>query len=112
MVSRSFLSQRCSLLAQGIYKFGNMGRHHLEHWYQSHVWTMIHKCFGKIHGVEAIIRESASLSSKRRMNQNRTPTAIDSVPRLAYGHKCDPVFRLYDNSFSYGACQDQCPRLA
>ncbi|CEP10297.1 hypothetical protein [Parasitella parasitica] len=79
------------------YEFGNMDRHHLEQWYQSHIWSMIEKCFDKVHGVEAVIGESASLGSKRRMNQNRTIAAINSMPRLAYGHKCDLVFRQYDN---------------
>ncbi|KAG1468253.1 hypothetical protein G6F56_003944 [Rhizopus delemar] len=74
-----------------------MDLHHNEAWYQSHIWSMIESCFDKVKGIEAVIGESATLSSKRRMNQNRTPTAINNMPRLAYGHKCDLVFQQYDN---------------
>ncbi|KAL7310014.1 hypothetical protein PS15m_012255 [Mucor circinelloides] len=74
-----------------------MDRHHTEAWYQHHIWSMIETCFDKVKGIEDISGESASLGSKRRMNQNRTPTAIKNMSRLAYGHKCDLVFRQYDN---------------
>ncbi|KAI9340358.1 hypothetical protein BD770DRAFT_372594 [Pilaira anomala] len=79
------------------YEFGNMDRQHTEAWYQSHIWSMIESCFDKVKGIEAVTGESASLGSKRRMNQNRTPTAINNMSRLAYGHKCDLVFRQYDH---------------
>ncbi|KAG0761222.1 hypothetical protein G6F16_001075 [Rhizopus arrhizus] len=96
------------------YEFGNMDRHHNEAWYQSHIWSMIESCFNKVKGIEAVTGESASLSSKRRMNQNRTPTAITNMPRLAYGHKCDLVFRQYDNGHNlpleFGGCEAN-PRI-
>lgn len=79
------------------YEFGNMDHHHTEAWYQYHIWSMIETCFDKVKGIEAVTGESASLGSKRRMNQNSTPTAINNMSRLAYGYKCDLVFRQYDN---------------
>jgi hypothetical protein len=96
------------------YEFGNMDRHHNEAWYQSHIWSMMESCFNMVKRIEAVTGESASLSSKRRMNQNRTPTAINNMPRLAYGHKCDLVFRQYDNGHNlpleFGGCEAK-PRI-
>lgn len=74
-----------------------MDHQHTEAWYQYHIQSMIESCFNKVKGIEAVTGENASLGSKRRMNQNRTPTAINNMSRLAYGHKCDLVFRQYDN---------------
>lgn len=34
------------------------------------------------------------------MNKNRHISAVASAPRLKYGHKCDHVFRQYDNGHS------------
>ncbi|KAI8082440.1 hypothetical protein BDF21DRAFT_493174 [Thamnidium elegans] len=78
------------------YEFENLDRHHNEVWYQSHIWSMTESCFDKVKGIEAVTGESTSLGSKIRMNQNRIPTAIN-MSRLAYGYKCDLVFRQYDN---------------
>lgn len=48
---------------------------------------MIESCFDKVKGIEAV-------------NQNRTPTAINSMLRLTYGHKCDLVFWQHDNGYN------------
>ncbi|KAI7889393.1 uncharacterized protein EV154DRAFT_467451 [Mucor mucedo] len=79
------------------FEYGNMDRSHSEAWYQSHIWSIIESCFDKLKGVEAAIGESASFSSKRRMNEKRHKSAITSAPRLKCGYKCDLVFRQYDN---------------
>ncbi|GAA5809293.1 hypothetical protein MFLAVUS_002699 [Mucor flavus] len=63
------------------------------HDFSQKIRTALESCFNKVKGIEAVTGENASLGSKRRMNQNRTPTAINNMSRLAYGHKCDLVFR-------------------
>ncbi|KAG1547275.1 hypothetical protein G6F46_009446 [Rhizopus delemar] len=79
------------------YENGNMDRPHNEQWYQSHIWSMIEACFDKLEDIEAVGGESACLGSKKRKNEKRSIDAITKMPRLRYGHKCDLIFRQYDN---------------
>lgn len=78
------------------YENGNMNRFHNEQWYQSHIWSMIESCFDKLENIEAVCGESASLGSKKRMNENRGIESIAKATRSRYGHKCDLIFRQYN----------------
>ncbi|KAI8636323.1 hypothetical protein BD408DRAFT_426326 [Parasitella parasitica] len=78
------------------YEHGNMARCHHEQWYQSHIWSMIESCFDKLENIEAVCGESASLGSKKRMNEGRGIESITKATRLRCGHKCDLIFRQYN----------------
>lgn len=77
------------------YENGNMDRYHNEQWYQSHIWSMIESCFDKLENIEAVCGESASLGSKKRMNEKRGIESITKATWLRYGHRCDLIFRQY-----------------
>jgi hypothetical protein len=45
---------------------------------------MIESCFDKLKNVEAVIRESSSLASKKRKNKDRTIHAITPMSSMKY----------------------------
>lgn len=79
------------------YENGNMDRPHNERWYQTHIWSMIEICFNKLEDIEAVSGESACLATKKRKNDTRIIGSISKTSRSKYGHKCDLIFRQYNN---------------
>lgn len=78
------------------YENGGMDRYHNEQWYQSHIWSMIESCFDKLENIETVCGESASLGSKKRMNEKRSIESTTKATQLRYGHRCDLIFRQYN----------------
>lgn len=61
---------------------------------------MIETCFDRIKNLEAVIGESSSFASKRRKSSGRAISSLEAIPRTAYGHLYDLVFRMYDVGYS------------
>lgn len=78
------------------YEGGNLDRKHKEVWYQSHIWSMIETCLDIVEGLEAVIGEPHSFATRKRKNKDRAISSLEAMPRMAYGHRCDLVFRMYD----------------
>ncbi|KAI9258465.1 hypothetical protein EDC94DRAFT_661010 [Helicostylum pulchrum] len=79
------------------YENGNTNRSHNERWYQTHIWSMIESCFDKLEDIGAVGGESACLGTKKRKNDTRTIGSISKISQSKYGHKCDLIFRQYNN---------------
>lgn len=79
------------------YENGSMNRPHNERWYQTHIWSMIESCFDKLEDIEAVGGEFACLGTKKRKNNTRIIGSISKISRSKYGHKCDLIFRQFNN---------------
>lgn len=77
-----------------------MNRSHNERRYQTHIWSMIETCFDKLDDIEAVGSESACIGTKKRKNDKRTIESISKITRSKYGHKCDLIFRQYNNQYT------------
>lgn len=61
---------------------------------------MIETCFDSVNNLDAVVGGSASMASKKKKNKGRAISALEAISRMTYGHRCDLIFRNYENGHS------------